>query len=84
MKSLVCIGLLLVGCCVATAQDSSNPREQLKQYVSDLQKSPDDQALREKIIKLVIDLEAQPPTRTRNRFTSQGKAQTKTRRKGGG
>lgn len=78
MKSLVCIGLLLVGCCVATAQDSSNPREQLKQYVSDLQKSPDDQALREKIIKLVLTLDPKPATtEDAERFMARGAAAIK-------
>lgn len=32
---------------------SSNPTETLKQYISDLQKNPNDNALREKIIKHV-------------------------------
>jgi hypothetical protein len=36
------------------------PREQLKQYVGDLQKNPSDDALREKIIKLGLTLDPKP------------------------
>lgn len=52
--------ILLVGVSPAFAQDSSSPREQLKQYVAELQKSPGDQVLREKIIKLGLTLDPKP------------------------
>jgi tetratricopeptide (TPR) repeat protein len=39
---------------------SLSPREQLNQYVADLQKNPNDAALREKIIKLVVKLTPKP------------------------
>ncbi len=42
------------------AAQSPNPREQLQQYVAELQKNPNDPALREKIIKLVLTLEPKP------------------------
>lgn len=51
--------VLIIGC-QANAQDSSSPREQLKQYVAELQKSPDDQALREKIVKLAREIKPAP------------------------
>jgi tetratricopeptide (TPR) repeat protein len=39
---------------------TASPREQLRQYVADLQKSPDDQQLRERIIKLAQELKPAP------------------------
>lgn len=42
------------------AQQALSPREQLIQYVADLQKNPEDQALREKIIKLALTLNPKP------------------------
>jgi tetratricopeptide (TPR) repeat protein len=47
---------------LANAQESPAPssREQLNQYVTDLQKNPSDDALREKIIKLALTLEPRP------------------------
>lgn len=57
------------------AQDSASPREQLKQYVADLQKSPDDQTLREKIIKLALTLDPKPATpEDAERFMARGQA----------
>ena len=39
---------------------AQTPQETLAQYISDLQKNPDDYALREKIIKQCPDDEASP------------------------
>jgi tetratricopeptide (TPR) repeat protein len=39
---------------------SANPQETLNQYISDLQKNPNDYALREKIIKLVQEMKQKP------------------------
>jgi tetratricopeptide (TPR) repeat protein len=54
------LGLVLT----ASAQTNRPPgsREQLLQYVADLQRNPDDQALREKIIKVALDLRPAPAT----------------------
>jgi len=38
----------------------AGPRETLKQYVADLQKNPQDDALREKIIKLALNIDPKP------------------------
>ena len=67
MKAFVSI--LLAGSFVCTAprafaQDSTSTADTLRQYVADLQKSPDDQELREKIrekiIKLALTLNPKP------------------------
>jgi tetratricopeptide (TPR) repeat protein len=52
--------LLLLISKASLAQQGSSPREQLKQYVADLQKNPDDRALREKIIRLVLTITPKP------------------------
>jgi hypothetical protein len=39
---------------------SQTPQETLKQYVADLQRNPNDYALREKIIKLVQEMKPAP------------------------
>jgi len=44
----------------AQAQQDSSPRERLKQYVAELQRSPVDDALREKIIKMARELKPPP------------------------
>jgi len=51
--------LFLAGTVSAPAQPAGS-RETLKQYVADLQKTPNDQALREKIIKLTLSLDPKP------------------------
>lgn len=58
-----CAGLiLLVLASQLAAQESTSasPREQLTQFVADLQKNPSDDALREKIIKLWLALDPKP------------------------
>jgi tetratricopeptide (TPR) repeat protein len=51
--------LVFTGITAAYAQ-SASPEETLKQYVADLQKNPDDTALREKIIKLALEMRPSP------------------------
>jgi len=51
--------VLLVSPFLTQAQ-SQSPRETLKQYVADLQRDPDNQSLREKIIKVVQELKPVP------------------------
>lgn len=46
----------------AQQASAASPREQLTQYVADLQKNPSDDALREKIIKLAVTLDPKPAT----------------------
>jgi len=57
----------LIVCCVTTFlttvsanAQSTNPQETLNQYISDLQKSPNDYALREKIIRHVQTMKKAP------------------------
>lgn len=58
---MVAVALALFGVARSTAQSpESSPRQQLKQCVADLQKSPSDDSLREKIIKLALTLHPQP------------------------
>lgn len=52
--------LLIVAISSIPAQQTPSPREQLAQYVADLQKNPSDDVLREKIIKLALTLEPKP------------------------
>jgi hypothetical protein len=51
--------LFMVGVIAVQAQ-SANPQEILNQYISDLQKNPDDTALREKIIALALTMNPPP------------------------
>lgn len=69
--SLLFFLVVVVSMYSATAvAQSLSPREQLQQYISDLHKRPDDQALREKIIKLALTLEPKPavPEEARRHF----------------
>jgi len=45
---------------IPTRAQSDNPQQTLDQYVADLQKNPDDTALREKIIKLALEMNPPP------------------------
>ena len=51
------IGLLLLGSSPLIAQ---SPREQLQQMVQQLQRNPNDNALRERIIKLAQEIKPSP------------------------
>jgi len=57
MKLLVLLFSVLM---LANAANAESPREQLKQMVGQLQANPDDNALREKIIKLAQELKPAP------------------------
>jgi tetratricopeptide (TPR) repeat protein len=59
IKTLVGMVLVLLVLSVFAAQ-AQNPQEILKQYISDLQKNPNDYALREKIIKLAQEMKPAP------------------------
>jgi hypothetical protein len=54
----ICVGLILPR--LGNAAESSSSRELLGQYVAELQKTPEDQALRERIIKLELTLTPSP------------------------
>jgi tetratricopeptide (TPR) repeat protein len=56
--SAICLGLMLPW--FANAAEPSSSHELLAQYVADLQKAPEDQALRERIIRLVLTLTPSP------------------------
>jgi len=68
------LGLMVIASFSAHAQ-SSNPQQTLNQYVSDLQKNPNDYALREKIIRHVQTMKPAPgvPDEAR-RFMNRGMA----------
>ena len=71
---LVCILLRNTSPCVAQVSDAKSPN-QLKHYIAELQKSPDDQALREKIIKLALTLNPKPEIpEAAERSNARGKA----------
>ncbi len=62
---------------VSIAQ-TQNPQATLNQYISDLQKNPNDNALREKIIKLVQEMKQKPAIpREAERFMNRGAAAVK-------
>jgi len=78
MKLGIFILIILAFNSLTLAQEGSTPREQLKQYVADLQKSPDDQGLREKIIKPALTLDPKPATpEDAERFMARGAAAVK-------
>ena|SRR2546428_1458817 len=56
--SAICFGLMLPW--FANAAEPSSSRELLAQYVAELQKTPEDQALRERIIRLELTLTPSP------------------------
>jgi len=60
VRNSVILALLLLVVANLVAQQTGSPREQLNQYVSDLQKNPSDDALREKIIKLALTVTPKP------------------------
>ena len=59
-QSLALAGLTAAQSAEKESDKPLSPREQLQQYVAKLQQDPDDQALREKIIKLALALEPKP------------------------
>jgi tetratricopeptide (TPR) repeat protein len=58
----ICFFLLLPWMFGQTHASTDNPSDQLQQLAAQLQKSPDDQALREKIIALALTLNPKPTT----------------------
>ena len=58
---LVLMFVLLFLAAFSVHGQSTNPQYNLNQYVSDLQKNPNDYALREKIIKHVQTMKPAPP-----------------------
>ena len=61
MKNAVLIAIAaFVAMAVASGARSQSPREQLNQMVEQLQKSPDDNGLRERIIKFALTLKPAP------------------------
>ncbi len=63
---------------IPVAAQSPSPQQTLSQYISDLQKNPNDNALREKIIKLVQEMKQKPAiSREAERFMNRGVAAVK-------
>jgi len=76
---MACICSLMLGLMVITLfsahAQSSNPQQTLNQYVSDLQKNPNDYALREKIIRHVQTMKPKPAVpEEAKRHLARGKA----------
>lgn len=59
-KMILLFSLLLIILIFAALAQAANPQQTLNQYISDLQKNPNDNALREKIIKLVQTMKPAP------------------------
>lgn len=59
-RSVLFVVTVLLMTAVCRGQEPSSPREQLTEYVAQLQKNPSDDALREKIIKLTATLDPKP------------------------
>ena len=69
--------ILVFTCLVASAITyAQSPREQLNQMVQQLQQTPNDNALREKIIKLALTVKPSPalPSEAERRMTRGGVA----------
>lgn len=60
MKPINIMLVLIFGLLLANAANAESPREQLKQMVEQLQQTPNDNTLREKIIKLAPTLKPSP------------------------
>jgi hypothetical protein len=54
------LSLIAPGYASQTGKKSSDLQETLRQYIEDLKRNPDDNALREKIIKLVLPMKPKP------------------------
>lgn len=59
-KMILLFSLLLIILIFAALAQAANPQQTLNQYISDLQKNPNDNALREKIIKFVQEMQQKP------------------------
>lgn len=58
--AVILLSMLVIGAHAQEKQATTNPREQLQQYITQLQAKPTDDALRTKIIQLVLALEPKP------------------------
>ena len=73
-RNVACTGVLILALTLlalfSVHAQSSNPQQTLNQYVSDLQKNPNDHALREKIIRHVQTMKQKPaiPEEARRHF----------------
>jgi hypothetical protein len=82
-KTMIALTLVLALALVWTQSVSAQTQpaavqDTLKQYVADLQKKPDDQALREKIIKLALEMKPAPAIpEEAKRFMARGVAAVK-------
>lgn len=77
MKSASRLLILVLTCCaLAASADAQSPREQLQQMVEQLQKTPGDSSLRERIIKLALTVKPPPalPTEAERRMARGGAA----------
>lgn len=64
--------------CISSPAISQSPQDALKQYITDLQKNPNDTSLRERIIKTVLNIKTAPPLPEETRkFMARGKAALK-------
>ena len=68
MKRIVVLLFALVYLSVGVQAQFSNPQQTLQQYVADLQKNPNDTALREKIIKLALEVKPAVPEEARRHY----------------
>jgi tetratricopeptide (TPR) repeat protein len=70
--------ILFISIAGTNYSQGSNPNETLSQYITDLQKNPNDNALREKIIKLALTLNPSPAVpEEAERFMARGIAAIK-------
>jgi tetratricopeptide (TPR) repeat protein len=60
--ALICFALLASSLFGQTEAPAASPRERLQEFTAQLRNSPDDQALREKIIALALTLDPKPAT----------------------
>jgi len=78
MFSGILLILLLFAIVIPGRAQTTRPQETLDQYVADLQKSPENTALREKIIKLVLEMKPAPALpKEAERFMARGTAAVK-------
>lgn len=70
LRAVLMLGSALAALVLNAEAQPSNPRETLGQYIADLQESPGDSALREKIIKLAKEIKPAPeiPEEARRHF----------------
>ena len=78
MKTLSVAIILSITISTVAFSQTATHNDQFKRHIAELQKSPDDQALREKIIKLALTLDPKPEIpEDAERFNARGKAAVK-------